>query len=186
MSRPVTGKYALKVPTGESDKGSFIFRAAYTDKGTKLAPVLTSEDLVVLRNQVVRVANTDKFSSIEFTPGRTVAAARGNGSYLSLDKIDFTGVDSLEFAANAGNGEGIGGIIEVRLDSPTGKLIAQTDNIIPRQAGAPRQGRRARIKSAVKDAVGKHDVYFVFVNPKATNTDALLYLTDIKFDMVKK
>lgn len=185
VSRPVTDKYAVQVPAGESDKGNFIFRAAYTDKGTKLALALSSEDLVVLRNPVVRVANIDTYHSIEFTPGRTVAAARGNGSYISLNKIDFAGVDSIEFSAtaNAGNSEGIGGIIEVRLDAPSGRLIAQTDNIQPRQPGAPRQGRRSRVKTMVHDAEGKHDVYFVFVNPKATNTDALLYLMDVKFDV---
>lgn len=185
VSMPLNDAYTFKIPAGENDKGSFFFRAAYTDKGTNVAPALSTEDLVVLRNPVVRMTDINKFKSIEFTPGRSMAAARGNGSYLALNKIDFTKIDTVEFSATAftGNSEGTGGVIEIRLDNPTGKLIGQTDMITPRVPGAPRQGRRARIKVPVRYAYGTHDVYFVFVNTKATDTDELIYLTDVKFDL---
>ncbi|MEO5995864.1 MAG: PQQ-dependent sugar dehydrogenase [Chitinophagaceae bacterium] len=186
VSRPLEGTYATQLPAGANDKGTFIFRAAYTDKGSKLAPALSAEDLVVLRNTVVRVSTIDKFNSMEFSPGRIVGAARGNGSYLAFNKIDLTKIDTIEFAATAfaGNSNGIGGLIEIRLDSPGGKLIGQTDTIVPRQAGAPRQqGRRGRIKARLAGASGIHDVYFVFKNDRAKDTDVLLFMTDVKFDL---
>jgi cytochrome c len=169
-SLPVKGTYKTKVPSSENDKGSFVFRAAYTDKGTKSAPAQYAEDLVILRNPIIGVAEADKSGGVEFAPGRTTATAKGSGSYIGLIKIDLTGIDSVELAAYAfgGMGPGLGGIIQIRLDLPTGTLIGQTDTIAPPASGSGRGGRRGqRTKAAIGDVTGIRDVYFVFVNEKA-------------------
>lgn len=135
------------------------------------------------------MSTIDKFQSVEFAPGRTVATAKGSGSYLGLNKIDLTGINQIEFAASAGGGmsAGKGGAVEVRLDSPSGKLIGQTDTIAAPVPGAGRSGRGGqRIKAAISDISGVHDIYFVFVNNKAKSTDPLIYLRDIKFNLREK
>ncbi|MEJ7738150.1 MAG: PQQ-dependent sugar dehydrogenase [Chitinophagaceae bacterium] len=183
-SRPVQGNYITKIPATESDKGSFIFRAAYTDRGTKTAPAQSSEDIVVLRNPVIPVAHVDKFQSVEFDPGRKRGTAKGSGSYLGLNKIDFRGINQIEFAASAfgGMSPAKGGKIEVRLDTPAGKLVGSAE-VLPPQPGSGRSGSRgARVKTDIEEVSGSHDVYFVFVNDAAGSTDALLYISDIKFN----
>ncbi|MGI8636774.1 MAG: c-type cytochrome, partial [Segetibacter sp.] len=184
-SRPVKGSYVLDTATKTGTKGNLIFRAAYRDKGTKMASSQTAEEVVVLRNPIVPVSTVDRAENIEFAPGRTRAIAKGPASYLALNKIDLTNIDTIEFAAGAfgGMGPALGGTIEIHTDSPTGKLIGITPDITPPQAGAARRGGRgARVKAALAEAGGVHDLYFVMVNPKAKNTDATLSVSDIKFD----
>jgi len=101
QSRPVTGTYTTQVPAGENDRGSFIWRAAYTDKGTAIAPPQSAEEMVILRNATVRVSGTDGFDNVEFNPGRSRATAMGPVSFLSLNKIDLTGIHQIEFGATA-------------------------------------------------------------------------------------
>jgi cytochrome c len=185
QSRPVKGSYVLDTATKTSPKGSVIFRAAYRDKGTKTAAAQNGEEVVILRNPIVPVANVDRNENIEFAPGRARAMAKGPMSYIGLNKIDLTGIDSVGFAAGAfgAMGPALGGTIEIHLDSPTGKLIGKTLEIMPPQpGGARRGGRGARVKAAIGEVTGTHDVYFVFVNNKAKNTDVTISVSDIKFD----
>lgn len=184
-SRPVKGSYVLDTATRVSNNGNLIFRAAYRDKGSKVAAAQLSEDVVVLRHPIVAVANVDKAESIEFAPGRTRALAKGQGSYLAINKVDLTRIDSIEFAAAAfgGMGPGLGGTIEIHADSPTGTLIGSTPAIMPPQPGLGRRGGRgARVKAGINKVDGLHDLYFVFVNDKVKNTDVLLSVSDIKFN----
>ncbi|HSU50654.1 MAG TPA: PQQ-dependent sugar dehydrogenase, partial [Segetibacter sp.] len=185
QSRPVKGSYLLDTATKTSPKGNLIFRAAYRDKGTKTAAAQTSEDVIVLRNPIVPVATVDQAENIEFAPGRSRAMAKGTTSYLGLNKIDLTNIDTVEFAAGAfgAMGPALGGIIEIHADSPNGKLIGKTAEITPPQPGAARRGGRgARVKAALSEASGVHNLYFVIVNSAAKNTDVTLSISDIKFD----
>ena len=127
----------------------------------------------------------DGSEGVEFAPGRTRAIATGQGSYLVLNKIDLTGINQVEFAAGAfgGMGAGLGGIIEIHIGSPGGTLIGSTPAITPPQPGAGRRGGRGpRVKADINVMSGIHDVYFVFTNEKAKNTDVLLSVSDIKFN----
>lgn len=140
---------------------------------------------VVLRHPVVSVSTIEKAENIEFTPGRTRAMAKGTRSYLGMNKVDLTNINSIEFAAGAfgAMGPAIGGIIEIHLDSPDGKLIGTTPEITPPLPGTGRRGGRgSRVKADINEVNGLHDLYFVFVNNKATNTVVLLSVMDIKFN----
>jgi cytochrome c len=133
----------------------------------------------------VGVANTDIAENIEFTPGKTRAMAKGSGSYIAMNSVDLTGIKQIEFAAAAfgGMGPGVGGTIEIHLDSPTGQLIGSTHEIAPPLPGSGRRGGRgARVKADLREVSGRHDLYFVFINSSAKNTDVLLSLSDIKFN----
>ena len=184
-SLPVKGSYAVDTATKGTDKGNLIFRAAYTDKGTKAASAQFANEVVVLRNPIVPVANVDGSAGVEFAPGRARAIATGQGSYLVMNKIDLTGINQVEFSAGAfgGMGAGLGGTIEIHIGSPGGGLIGSTPLIAPPQPGTGRRGGRGpRVKADINVTGGIHDVYFVFINEKAKNTDVLLSVTDIKFN----
>ena len=176
-SLPVKGSYITKVPNGENDKGSFIFRAAYTDRGTNFAPPQSADAILVLRSPTLSVSHTDKLRGITFNGDKSRAVATGSGSYLSFNKIDITGIKQIEFVV--AEGENIsGGAIEIRLDSPSGKLIGQTPHI----SGSKDNSAKADIQAEA----GVHQVYFVFTNPKAANTDKLIQIRNIKFNSEDK
>jgi cytochrome c len=127
-SLPVKGSYTTKIPEGESDKGYYVLRAAYADKGTKLLPSLTSEDVVILRNPVVMPDHADKSKGMEMTTAQNKSFyVLGPEAYLAYTKIDLTSISQIEIFAQATTRiDAAGGTIEVHLDSPTGKLIGKT------------------------------------------------------------
>ncbi len=133
-SLPMKGTYAVKLPEGDNGKGSVLIRAAYTDRGylvgSKPVPAQTGEQLLVLRNPQMEA------SSAEFVHGADIKAkgmGKGenvipyNKAYIGFRQLDLTGIKQLELTAAAQRREGsAGGTIEVRLGSPTGRVIGET------------------------------------------------------------
>lgn len=183
-SKPVMGSYVLDADAKGGTKGNVLFRAAYRDNGTKAAAPQTTEDIVVLRNPTVPVSMVDMDENMEFAPGRNRALAKGAFAFIGLNKIDLTNIDTLEFSASpfTGMGFGLGGVIEIHIDAPTGTLIGKSGEIAPPPADAPRRGRTPKIKVGLDETGGLHDLYFVFVNSKATPTDVTLSVSDVKFN----
>lgn len=194
-SLPVNGSYTTKIPEGESDEApsifgptytdKFIFRASYTDSGTEVAPQQSSVDIVVLRNPLIPVSQADKFEGLELNheinTSRSSITPKSSGSYLGLNKIDLTGIKQIEFEASAipGASSTSGGVIEIRIGSPTGKLIGQTPNILLVKEKYRKDITRA--KAAVDKVNGVHDIYFVFTNKTAGNKNSQMQIRNIKF-----
>ncbi|QHT68292.1 carbohydrate-binding protein [Rhodocytophaga rosea] len=125
---PLKGNYVTAIPAGESDKGNYLLRAAYTDKGTSNVPGITTEKVILLRNPAVQpeTADTAKGTQLNTTPTKSFQLI-GSGSYVGFRKVDLTDVKAIEFLAVASSrNEAAGGMVEVRLGSPTGKLLGQT------------------------------------------------------------
>ena len=206
-SLPTKGSYATKVPDGQKANGSYILRAAYKDKGTKGMKSLATEDLIVLRNATLNpeMADKSKGTQLMITPARAFSMI-GNDSYLGYSNIDLNGISEIEISAQAQTRVGAsGGIFEVRLDSPTGKLIGQSDRIEAKEmrmgppaattsangqpakpAPAPDPAARrnmgsSKLKVAIPANSGQHDVYFVFKNDKAKDTQVVMSLSGIEF-----
>jgi cytochrome c len=183
---PAKGSYTIKTPEGDNGKGTFIIRAAYTDKGNKNIPKQTSESTIALRAPQVAAANAPiiKGASVKVNglDGSTNVVARANG-YIGFNKLDMTGIKQLQFGATASALENNpGGNIEVRLDLPTGPLLGQVAvEVLDQKPKTP-----VFLKTDVKETTGRHDVYFVFKNDKAKSIEALLLLNSIVFDDEKK
>jgi cytochrome c len=131
-SLPLKGSYQASVPTGENGKGGFLFRAAYTDKGSGTMGSQSSEAKVALRNPAVDPESADekKGTQLLITPSKSFFMT-GNGSYLEFKAIDLTGIKAISFSVMATPQSGaIGGTIEVHLDAADGKLIGQTDFVV--------------------------------------------------------
>ena len=184
-SLPLTGAYKTDAPEGEKDKGFFVFRAAYTDRGTKLASVQTSEDKIILRNSLVPISRVDQYKGVEFNRqiflDKSDVTATASGSYLGLNQIDLTGIKQVEFAASsissASNHSGWN--IEIRIDSPTGKLLGQTSNILSESYYLNQKGERV---NAVLGPINEvHDIYFVLTNKNPTDKKEQIKVKDIKF-----
>ena len=146
---PVTGSYTTHEQPGQTNKGSFIFRAAYKDRGSKLAPAQTGERIVVLRNPTFPVANADAFNGIDFNGNKSVATPKEKGSSIQLKNIDLTGIKKLELA---GTDKKASGAFEVRLDAADGKVIGHSAASVDGQ----------KTSADLISSGGKHDVFIVF------------------------
>ncbi|MEJ2884784.1 hypothetical protein WAE59_25635, partial [Pedobacter sp. GR22-6] len=120
---PVVGSYTTNVKPDQTNKGTFIFRAAYKDRGAKLAPAQLGEHIVVLRHPHILVNNTDGSHEMNFNKERTIASSKSAGAFLQLKSIDLTELKGIEFILNGD----VKGSIEIHLDSPAGSIIGKTE-----------------------------------------------------------
>ncbi len=179
---PVKGTYTPKVPSEDNGNGSYIIRAAYTDRGNKNIPKQTTVSTLILRNPQINTALapimkavTTKVNGLN---GVTDVVAHKDG-YIAFKKLDMTGIKQLEFVATATTvANNPGGTIEVHLDSPTGALIGQTMIEVKNQNPTDINW----LKTDIKENTGSHDIYFVFKNDKAKPVDELLLFGFVKFD----
>lgn len=180
---PIKGAYTFEVPGNQRPTGVFIIRAAYKDKGAKGVPGAKGEDVMVLRSPIVSPAkanvleNVQKFSLEE--PPLDLVVAISSGSYISFEKLDMTGVKQIDFMAGAAKEFGqTGGVIEVRIGSPTGKLIGRTPEIKPAENLLNTQ---PKFSAKIEEAEGIQDVYFVFKSEAKGAVSSLLAVFELEF-----
>jgi hypothetical protein len=108
-------------------------------------------------SNVIEAENYDYKSGIDVencSEGGSDVGYIEDGDYIGFKDIDLTGADKIDFRV-ASNGSDA--VLEVRLDSPDGKLIGKTD--ITSTGGWQEWITKTRNIEAVS---GKHDVYLVF------------------------
>jgi cytochrome c len=158
---PVKGTYTTNVPANATNKGSFIFRAAYRDKGAgKLASQL-SESIVVLRNPYLPVNESNGNKGFSFNNDRSAAISSDKGAYLLFRKIDLKDIRTIEVVGDKTAPDQV----EVHLGSPNGKLVGKTTR---------KQDNKGIID--IDNVNGVTDVYLVFlqtgINVKGINVTA--------------
>ena len=129
---PLSGNYTSRIPKGDNGKGGYLLRAAYSDKGNGNIGSLSSEYLLPLRSPslVPERADIQAHTQLLTTPSVSFSML-GDHSYLGYNNIDFSGIRQIEFWVQATPNEGdAGGIIEVHLDAPDGRLIGQTEMVV--------------------------------------------------------
>ena len=134
-------------PEGDAGRGSMVIRAVYTDQGEEQAPPLTTESLRVLRSPTLVAAQAD-VRELAAPGARGVVARRG--AVVGFKGVDLTGVRQFELGATASIPESqAGGIIQIRLDSPTGEQLGEA-KVEPRDpfAGRSRNGNGGEIGRA--------------------------------------
>ncbi len=210
-SLPTKGSFETKVPKEQKgSNGSYIFRAAYKDKGSKTQKSLASEDILVLRNPILNpeLADISKGTNLVITPGRTFSMV-GNEAYLGYKNIDLSGISEIEISANAQTRVGAsGGFIELRTGSVTGSIVGKSESITPQEfrqgpppaaapastasAGsapaptpAPRRQGGSKLKIAIPANIGQQDLYFVFKNEKATPSQIVMSVATIEFKSIE-
>ncbi len=180
---PVKGSYAIKLPKDDGGSGSYLIRAAYTDKGKGSIPKLTTENTIILRRPSISPSLADikekvtvKVNGID---GIVNVIPVTNG-YIGFKDVDLEGIIQVEMKVTTSVREdNPGGTIEVRLDSPAGVLIGTTivssvsDKVLV-EASAPR-------KIELKPVTGKHTIYFVFKNTASSPLMPLFSVNNIKF-----
>ncbi len=181
-SAPINGTVAIKTSQDQKEKGTYILRAAYRDRGTAAMTPLVGEEIIVLRYPGLdpELAEQAKGLNIVITPGKAIYM-QGDGAFLAYKNIDLTGIKAFTIKAAArGNVAAAGGTIEVRLDSPDGKLVGQTALLPgPAPSGTPQRGGNQTLVAELSEASGMHTVYFVFKNDKAGNNQVLMQLSGL-------
>ncbi len=178
-SQPVKGTY---VTEAKSKPGTYIFSASYTDKGNGAIPPQTAQQTVTLRSPVVKATTNDGTNATmnyKLPTGSEAIVALGNGSYVVFKGLDLTGISSLNVTAFSSKGQTVGGKIEVRLGSPTGRLLGTAD---------VENGRMGAVKLPLAPAgpgpsgSAVHDVYLVFTNAEAKAGQPLFAVDTVTFE----
>lgn len=179
-SLPVKGSFATKVPATDKGQGVYIVRASYADQGNNDLPSLSSEQTFTLRNAKMSPHGFDKFEAVSKMSfgGNDLLIPSKSGSYVMLNQVDLTGIQQLEMQVATPKAQlnAQGGNIEVRLDSPTGKVIGESGFIEVSDKGGF-GGSPAKISLAPTD--GLHDLFVVFQNPKAEGS--LMVVMGVQF-----
>ncbi|MEX2154832.1 MAG: PQQ-dependent sugar dehydrogenase, partial [Gemmatimonadaceae bacterium] len=189
-SLPTRGAYAPPVAgdSTASGVGVVVLRAAYTDRGANGVPAVSAQKTLVLRAPSVIVASGDTAEGVQKykgpeTPIEVTIGSR-SGAYVGFKQLDLTGVSAIVFAALAPKPQlnAVGGRVEVRLDSASGRLVGETTAIQPADSlGAPTQ-----LRAAIEPTIGVRDVYFVFRNAEATQGRNLFIVTTATFEHARK
>jgi len=182
-SLPVKGTYTAKLPANDKGKGVYIVRAAYEDQGANGLPSLKSEETFTLRNASLGAHDFDKYEDVNKMSfgGRNLAMPAKSGAYMVLNQVDLNDVTELQIQAMAPKPQvnALGGKVELRLDSPKGKLVGESAFLEPSE-------QMSMTPNFLKIPIGKvegiHDVYVVFVNPKAEN-GTLMIVTGLEFKL---
>ena len=209
---PLSGTFVTSSPQDDNGRGGYLLRVAYKDRGTKDLGSVATEKIIPLRNPVVdpEKADSSKGLLVMTTPRRSVNIV-GSGAYLGYRSLDMNGIKEIEALVQASPRAGSsGGTIEVRIDSPEGKLIGTSEPVVPKEidfrrlmannptppaqkgkkpaAPAPQPDFAARMRMMSIHAVipieavdGMHDVYFVFKNETAASNQILMQVNEIEF-----
>ncbi len=193
-SLALTGKVNPTVPEGENGQGSFLLRASYADKGAGAIGSLSGVDYIALRNPFLnpQLSVDRKGVQLLTTPSVNFLMV-GDNSHFAMKQLDLSGIQQIDVLStiNQRNG-GIGGSVEIRLGSPTGEVLGQSEKIGRKEGGGfrPPQGvnpidwrrqnaNRAKVK--IKPTTGLQDVYFIFKNPEATGDQVLMSILEVEF-----
>jgi cytochrome c len=181
-SLPATGTYTTKKQTGDKGLGVYIFRAGYTDRGANGLPGVASEEIVTLRNATINPTKYDEVSDVNKMSfgGNSFVIPTKSGSFISLKQIDLTAITGIELVAMAPKAQlnAEGGIIELHIDAPNGKLLGQTPFIGDGGGGF---GGGKPVLLNVTPTEGIHDIYLVFKNPDAKPGASLMIVMNTSF-----
>jgi cytochrome c len=125
---PGKGKYMMKVPNDDNGRGTYIFRAAYTDRGAGEIPAQTTDTVLILQSPRLNPlkAQVIEGGALRDQLDEYVFLTANPDSYISFKDIDLTGVKAVVFRANWHLYDiYAGGAIEVRLDNPSGEMIGK-------------------------------------------------------------
>lgn len=182
-SLPVEGTYTAKLPANDKGQGVFIFRAAYTDHGANGLPGVASEETFTLRSPTINPTKYDEV--VDATKmsygGNNFIIPSKSGSYISLKGVDLTAITSIEITAMAPKAQlnAAGGVVELHIDAPKGKLIGKTDFIGDNGGGFGFGGKPVSLPVTATEGV--HDIYLVFSNPQAAQGSSLMIVLNTTF-----
>jgi len=175
---PPEGRLALDAHRSDDPNGVYLLSARYTDRGANGIPPLNGHDHILLRNPTIQAEDFDSGNvriATVTTAFMSYVYGIQNGSYIAFKQIDLTHVRRIGYRAQA---SGVGGAIEVHLDSIGGPLVSRLK--IPSGNFSGAEAGWKELMAPVDETQGVHDLYFVFVNGEAADK-ALFSMDWLKF-----
>ena len=162
---PLDGSYTVSSEDVTPGQGAVIIRATYEDKGANGVPPARTTKIVQLDYPLIdggTVIEEVDLNKLKFN-AITILSGEKDGAMAGFDAIDLTQVAALNFRALASQRMGAkGGYIEVRIDSPEGKLIGTSDKIEASQGFGGPNAPPVRVPIQVTD--GKHKIFIFYRN----------------------
>jgi cytochrome c len=193
-SLPLEGKVSPEVPEGEDGQGGYLLRAYYSDKGAGNIQSLTGEDFVALRNPFLNPTLSEVRKGVQLLTTPSVNFfMMGDQSYIGFKDLDMTGVKEIMlYLGISARNNAKGASVEIRIDSPTGTVIGQTEKVTSAPAGGFRppagmsrlewmRQNSAKPFAKISEVNGRHDIYFIFKNSDAKSEDILVSINEIEF-----
>ena len=182
LSLPATGSVDPTVGKTLSDNGVFVLSGSFTDKGAGGVKPLTGNSAVTLRNPKMgmdQARNLVDFSTMSFG-GMTLMMIPDKEASFAFEGIDLTDIASIQVLGGGQEPSKEGFVIEVRLDSPSGKKIGETKLMTYPGGPGGRAGGMANIAIEPITDGKKHDVYFVTRPVAAGEPTAILVSAEFK------
>lgn len=148
---PLKGEFMPDKHIGKNEKGVYIIRAAYTDKGANSVGPITGSQTIVLRSPTLKAVAADApaaLMKVNFN-GKDFAIL-GNNAFAEYKNIDLTGIKNITLGAAT---QGTSAVVEVRLGSPDGKLLGE--------AAIGSEPLFQMPKIAIQPQTGIHSVFLV-------------------------
>ena len=148
------------------DMGGYVLMAEYTDKGGpgSIAPI-TTRVFNLWQSRKVEAelfdegnVNIATITTLNLSYIRNVK----NRSFIHFEDIDLTGISSLRYRIRS---NGAGGQIRMHLDGIEGPCISEI------AINAGQDDKWEELSASVKDTKGVHDLYFVFTNKEANQSE---------------
>lgn len=159
--KPENRPLSATVGLSEHEKkqpGMYILSASYTDKGIPMVGALMASQSIALRYPVIYATEADANREVMRARGNNPMQIANDNAYLRYNAIDLTGVSEIVVYTK---GFGVGGKIELRVGSPEGTLLGETN--FPK--GNEKKDVSLKLTSAAPP--GKQDVFIVFRNAEA-------------------
>lgn len=162
---PPAGSIPLQGDKEKNIAGAYLLRASYTDKGANGIKALKSVNNIVLRNPWLQAEDYDKGkANVVHVATENFGFINGllPDSYIGFNKLDLTHIKRLIYRVQP---HGVGGVIELHLDSPQGRMISTVR--IPAGESSDYKSKWKEIAADVQPTENRHDLYFVFKNPES-------------------
>lgn len=150
--------------------GTLLLEATYTDLGAGPAGSLSGKGTVTLRHRRLEA------ESAEVDGGKKagkVVGSTNHGATLKFTGLNLANSKGITILASTGGAKG--SQVEVRLDSPTGPLLATVDITYTGD-----WNKLVENKAPLGPSTGRHDVYLVLTNPKKGG--GLMNIDWVQFD----
>ncbi|WP_345240832.1 PQQ-dependent sugar dehydrogenase [Nibrella saemangeumensis] len=174
-SLPLQGTYTFKEHTNtDKEPGNYVVTASYTDKGNPVTGPLTGRKMYVLRHPKVQAESYEFSNKVDIKhqdgSSQTWVGDIKDGSYIGFKSIDLNGISQLAFQVAA---PARGGQIEVRSNSPSGKLLG-TATVTPAAGANRRELQWQTVSAAISNPGAPADLYVVFRNAEAKTANLMV------------
>ncbi len=183
---PSKGTFVTAPTKAEGDKGVYVLRASYTDKGANGLPGITSTKTMILKNPSMPASTADAISQVmKFKlpePPMDLMIYSGDNANVSFHHVDLSGISTIVLVTVAPE-DGLhaaGGFIEVHIDSPTGPVIGQTGKIEAQKGKFTKPQPQVGMVTLVPTP-GEHDIYFVGKNKGGRTGQPLFILLNVQY-----